>query len=138
MTRTITLKIRAALMLLVSVLTTVTTAGAADVIDLTFAGRGEATSVESVTVTNLTHTDTAPVTLSGSATLRLIDIAAAMRKGDVNVDNQVGIGDIVAITNVMAGITTDAAVKTRADVNGDGEVGIGDIVAITNIMAGVL
>ena len=56
--------------------------------------------------------------------------------GDVNQDGQVGIGDIVAITNVMAGITTDEATKQRADVNGDGEVGIGDIVAITNIMAG--
>ncbi len=122
--------------LLVTVLTTVTTASAADVIELTFAGRGEATTADQVTVTNLTHTDIAPVTLSGSATLRLVDVAAAMRKGDVNVDNQVGIGDIVAITNVMAGSSTDAGLKTRSDVNGDGEVGIGDIVAITNLMAG--
>ena len=122
--------------LLVTVLTTVTTASAADVIELTFAGRGDATTAESVTVTNLTHPDIAPVTLSGSATLRLIDVAAAMRKGDVNIDNQVGIGDIVAITNVMAGTDTDTGLKTRSDVNGDGEVGIGDIVAITNLMAG--
>jgi arabinan endo-1,5-alpha-L-arabinosidase len=57
--------------------------------------------------------------------------------GDVNNDGEVGIGDIVAITNVMAGIETDTATISRADVNGDGEVGIGDIVAITNIMAGV-
>ena len=57
--------------------------------------------------------------------------------GDVNNDGEVGIGDIVAITNVMAGITTDPAIISRADVNGDTEVGIGDIVAITNIMAGV-
>ena len=57
--------------------------------------------------------------------------------GDVNNDGEVGIGDIVAITNVMAGITNDEAVKKAADVNGDGEVGIGDIVAITNIMAGI-
>ena len=57
-------------------------------------------------------------------------------KGDVNADGQVGIGDIVAITNIMAGIENDAAMKARADVNGDNEVGIGDIVAITNIMAG--
>ena len=56
-------------------------------------------------------------------------------KGDVNCDAQVGIGDIVAITNVMAGIEDDPGVKAHADVNGDGEVGIGDIVAITNIMA---
>ena len=63
-------------------------------------------------------------------------------KGDVNNDGQVGIGDIVAITNVMAGIFTDMSeeeieiLKAAADVNGDGQVGIGDIVAITNIMAG--
>ncbi len=70
-------------------------------------------------------------------------------KGDVNGDGEVGIGDIVAITNIMAGITgytdptagsvssPDAEMMARADVNGDGTVGIGDIVAITNIMAGV-
>ena len=57
-------------------------------------------------------------------------------KGDVNLDGQVGIGDIVAITNVMAGNAGDDFPVARADVNGDGEVGIGDIVAITNIMAG--
>ena len=63
--------------------------------------------------------------------------------GDINGDLEVGIGDIVAITNVMAGIFQAGldeeainAIKARADVNGDGEVGIGDIVAITNIMAG--
>ena len=55
--------------------------------------------------------------------------------GDVNGDGQVGIGDIVAVTNFMAG--TDATLTlTQCDVNGDGEVGIGDIVAITNLMAG--
>ena len=57
--------------------------------------------------------------------------------GDVNSDGEVGIGDIVAITNVMAGINADEATKASADVNGDGEVGIGDIVAVTNIMAGI-
>ena len=57
--------------------------------------------------------------------------------GDVNGDGTVGIGDIVAITNVMAGLAGDGSpVATRADVNGDGTVGIGDIVAVTNIMAG--
>ena len=64
--------------------------------------------------------------------------------GDVNNDGQVGIGDIVAITNIMAGIFNEdmddeaiEAFKARADVNKDGQVGIGDIVAITNIMAGI-
>ena len=56
--------------------------------------------------------------------------------GDVNQDGQVGIGDIVAITNVMAGIDVNSGHVQRADVNGDTQVGIGDIVAVTNIMAG--
>ena len=58
-----------------------------------------------------------------------------LKKGDVNADGEVGIGDIITITNVMAGDGTEAVIK-RADVNGDGEVGIGDIISITNIMAG--
>ncbi len=58
-------------------------------------------------------------------------------EGDVNGDGTVGIGDIVAITNVMAGIETNPDVIARANVNGDASVGIGDIVAITNIMAGI-
>ena len=44
-----------------------------NVIELTFAGRGESTSVESVTVTNLTHPEIAPVTLSGTDILCLAD-----------------------------------------------------------------
>ena len=56
-------------------------------------------------------------------------------QGDVNADGEVGIGDIITITNVMAGDGTEEVIK-RADVNGDGEVGIGDIISITNIMAG--
>ena len=58
------------------------------------------------------------------------------QRGDVNGDGQVGIGDIVAITNIMAGSTTDDGQMQRADLNADGQVGIGDIVAVTNIMAG--
>ena len=57
---------------------------------------------------------------------------------DVNQDGEVGIGDIIAVTNFMAGNYGDEDPETfraRADVNGDGEVGIGDIIAITNIMA---
>ena len=59
----------------------------------------------------------------------------AQQSGDLNGDGEVGIGDIVAVTNAMAGVGSDT-VAANADVNGDGEVGIGDIVAITNIMAG--
>ena len=61
---------------------------------------------------------------------------AALRiKGDVNGDDQVGIGDIVCITNFMAGEPNGITFE-QADVNGDGEVGIGDIITVTNIMAG--
>ena len=56
-------------------------------------------------------------------------------KGDVNEDGEVGIGDIVTITNFMAGLGEQTL--EQCDVNGDGEVGIGDIVTITNIMAGI-
>lgn len=63
---------------------------------------------------------------------------ASIIPGDVNHDGSVGIGDIVAVTNVMAGLTGDGfpVAPADADVNHDGDVGIGDIVAITNIMAG--
>jgi surface protein len=64
-------------------------------------------------------------------------MVGAYLPGDVNADGTVGIGDIVAVTNVMAGIETNPDVVSRADVNQDGQVGIGDIVAITNIMAGI-
>ena len=134
MERTILFKARAVMVLLVAVFTTSTAIGAAKPIDLTFTGTGSSSTVESVTVTNLTHTDIAAVTLSGTATLRLKDVN--FLEGDVNLDKQVGIGDIVAITNVMAGTDADVNIKDLADVNGDGTVGIGDIVAITNIMAG--
>ena len=43
------------------------------VIELTFAGRGESSNVESVTVTNLSHPEIAPVTLSGTDILCLAD-----------------------------------------------------------------
>jgi hypothetical protein len=55
-------------------------------------------------------------------------------KGDVNGDGEVGIGDIICVSNFMAG-EPHAVTLEKADVNGDGEVGIGDIIFITNIMA---
>ncbi len=57
-------------------------------------------------------------------------------KGDANSDDQVGIGDIIAATNIMANPSADVKAKALSDVNGDRNIGIGDIVAITNIMAG--
>ena len=55
--------------------------------------------------------------------------------GDVNGDGEVNVGDLVCVSNFMAGEAGDIT-KEAADVNGDGEVNVGDMVTITNIMAG--
>jgi hypothetical protein len=62
--------------------------------------------------------------------------APSVIKGDVNGDGQVGIGDIISVTNYMASGTESGFTLEQADVNGDGQVGIGDIISISNIMAG--
>ena len=87
-----------------------------------------AQSDDDVEVTDSTSTEW------GGGTGGLLNTIIIM--GDVNNDGQVGIADIVAITNVMAEITSDADTRKRADVNADEQVGIADIVAVTNIMAG--
>ena len=62
-------------------------------------------------------------------------VSVIIRKGDVNDDGEVNVGDVVTVCNVMAGIST---VELQiADVNKDGEVNVGDIVTICNIMAGI-
>ena len=63
---------------------------------------------------------------------RLVD--PILVKGDVNGDGEVGIGDIISITNFMAGVPNGVTLE-KADVNGDGVVGVGDIIFVTNIMA---
>jgi len=57
-------------------------------------------------------------------------------KGDVNGDGEVGIGDIISVTNFMANGDQSGITLEQADVNEDGQVGVGDIISITNIMAG--
>ena len=52
-------------------------------------------------------------------------------RGDVNGDNKVNVGDIMAVINVMV---YDGD-EPKADVNGDNTVNIGDIMAVINIMA---
>lgn len=47
--------------------------GGVNPIDITFSPDGEGSTVETVTVTNLTHTDITPVTLNGTDILRLVD-----------------------------------------------------------------
>ena len=55
-------------------------------------------------------------------------------RGDVNGDGEVNVGDLVSVSNYMAG---DVSVsKDAADVNQDGEVNVGDMVVISNIMSG--
>ena len=57
---------------------------------------------------------------------------SAQKKGDVNLDKEVDISDVVAVINSIAGSTT---YKTTADVNGDNTIDISDVVAIINIIA---
>lgn len=56
-------------------------------------------------------------------------------RGDVNGDGQVGIADIVAVTDYMAESNGNVSFAA-ADLNGDGQIGIADIIAITDIIAG--
>jgi hypothetical protein len=56
-------------------------------------------------------------------------------KGDVNSDSEVNVGDLVSVSNFMAGEGGTVTLKD-ADVNEDGEVNVGDLVTISNIMAG--
>ncbi|MBR4522288.1 MAG: dockerin type I repeat-containing protein, partial [Prevotella sp.] len=66
--------------------------------------------------------------------IRQVKFDATVKKGDVNKDGKVNIGDIISVCNFMAGdetITLD-----DADVNKDGKADIGDIITIANIMAG--
>ena len=62
------------------------------------------------------------------------DIKEFVIRGDVNGDGEVNVGDLVCVSNFMAG--DDAVSKDAADVNQDGEVNVGDMVVISNIMSG--
>lgn len=62
--------------------------------------------------------------------------ANVLKAGDVNKDTEVGIGDLICVTNFMAKGEGNDVTLDLADVNADGEVGIGDLISITNIMAG--
>ena len=55
--------------------------------------------------------------------------------GDANKDGKVGIGDIIAIENIMAGKTEGYDLEA-ADANRDSQVNSEDIVTIINFMAG--
>jgi hypothetical protein len=57
-------------------------------------------------------------------------------KGDVNKDNEVGVGDLIAVSNYMAEGEESGYTFEAANVNEDEEVGVGDLITISNIMAG--
>ena len=56
--------------------------------------------------------------------------------GDVNGDGEVGVGDLISVSNFMAQGEESGVTKEKADVNKDEEVGVGDLITISNIMAG--
>ena len=76
--------------------------------------------------------DSHAVRLNGDVVTGAVTIMYLL-PGDVNLDGEVNISDVVAIINTMAGDTTFEA---TANVNGDDAVNISDIVAVINIMAG--
>ena len=126
--------VRAVLTLFMGATTVLTAEAASSTIDITFKGSGEATTVQSVTVTNLTHTDIAPVTLSGSYILSLAYTSSSSDlKGDLNGDGNVDAADITACVGAIAGNPT---YQKNADVNGDKVINIADVLCITNIING--
>ena len=101
----------------------------------------EGYELASVSVTGV-NTDQAVEVVDGKFTMPEDDVtvnAVFQEKpkiyGDVNGDGEVNVGDLVCVSNFMAGEAGDIT-QEAADVNGDGEVNVGDMVTITNIMAG--
>ncbi|MBO7558657.1 MAG: autotransporter-associated beta strand repeat-containing protein [Bacteroidaceae bacterium] len=66
-----------------------------------------------------------------------IPASAAIRKGDVNVDGDVTIADVVMMVNYILGSTDNAAnVLKYGDMDDSGEVNISDVVSLVNIILG--
>ena len=80
----------------------------------------------------MTAADQTSIAQLDSKTFKLTVEAGGGVKGDVDGNGTVGVGDIEAVLNIMAGGESNPA----ADVDGNGSVGVGDIEAILNIMAG--
>lgn len=62
--------------------------------------------------------------------------AKVLKLGDVNEDSDIGVGDLIAVSNYMAGGEDSGYSMDQADVNNDDDVGVGDLISISNIMAG--
>ena len=84
-------------------------------------------SIASQEITNTTGLSTVKPEAS------IADLIAFLR-GDVNNDDEINVGDLVCVSNFMAGDETVA--KVDADTNEDQEVNVGDMVVITNVMSG--
>lgn len=54
---------------------------------------------------------------------------------DVNGDGSVDVADIATIIDVMAGVVTDASLRSKADVNNDHSVDVADISTVIDVMA---
>ena len=59
---------------------------------------------------------------------------SAQKKGDVNIDQNVDISDVIATINIIAGNNSN---MLDGDVNKDDIVDIADVVTIINIIAGL-
>ena len=62
--------------------------------------------------------------------------AKVLKLGDVNEDSDIGVGDLIAVSNFMADGEVSGYSIDQADVNNDEDVGVGDLISISNIMAG--
>lgn len=60
-------------------------------------------------------------------------VVSAQMKGDVNLDQDVNISDVVVTINIISGNNSS---MLDGDVNKDNKVDISDVVAIINIIAG--
>ena len=56
--------------------------------------------------------------------------------GDVNLDGEVNIADVNAVTDIILGADADEDLRHRADVNRDNEVGVADINSVIDIIMG--
>jgi len=73
--------------------------------------------------------------VNSNGAVRQILIASFLR-GDVNLDGEVTVADVDAITDVILGHSDDPDLRHRADVNVDGEVGLADINDVIDIIIG--
>ena len=67
---------------------------------------------------------------------KIIEDITEIKEGDVNVDEQVNVVDVVDIARFVVGTPASTFVKILADINKDNMVNLGDAVALVNDIAG--